>query len=98
NKTGFDFPRLFTGSEGMLEIITEATLKLLPLPQFQACLAVGFGSMNSAVRALQAIFAAGFLPAALEIADAFTLAAAYNRTRSPRLRNCRAHLIIEVDG
>src|SRR5438552_8635951 len=98
NKTGFDFARLFTGSEGMLAVVTEATLKLLPLPPFRACLAIGFASMHKAVRALQAIFAAGFLPAALEIADAFTLTAAFNRTGSPRLRGCRAHLIVELDG
>jgi glycolate oxidase len=54
--------------------------------------------MRSAVRALHAILEAGFLPAALELADAFTLAAAYRRTRSERLRGCRAHLIVELDG
>src|SRR5205085_2286136 len=43
-------------------------------------------------------FAAGFLPCAAELADAFTLAAAYNRTHSPRLKGCQAHLIIELDG
>jgi FAD/FMN-containing dehydrogenase len=98
NKTGFDFARLFTGSEGMLAVITEATLKLLPLPPFRASLAVGFGSMRQAVRALQAILAGGFLPAALEMADAFTLAAAFARTKSPRLKGCQAHLIVELDG
>jgi glycolate oxidase subunit GlcD len=98
NKTGFDFPRLFTGSEGLLAVVTEATLKLLPLPPFRACLAIGFKSMHDAARAIHAIFAAGFLPCALEVADAFTLAAAYKRTRSPSLRGCRAHLIVELDG
>jgi len=98
NKTGYDLHRLFVGSEGTLGVITEATLKLIPLPPFRANLAVGFGSMNSAVRALQAIFAAGFLPCALELADEFTLAAAYQRTKSERLRGCRAHLITELDG
>ena len=81
NKTGFDLHRLFVGSEGLLGVITEATLKLLPLPPFRANLAVGFNSMNAAVRALQSIFAAGFLPCALELADEFTLAAAYKRTK-----------------
>jgi glycolate oxidase subunit GlcD len=98
NKTGFDFARLLTGSEGLLAVVTEATLKLLPLPPFRACLAVGFAATPDAIHTLQAIFAAGFLPCALEIADAFTLAAAYRRTRSPRLQGCQAHLIVELDG
>ena len=98
NKTGFDLHRLFVGSEGLLGVITEATLKLLPLPPFRANLAVGFRSMNAAVRALQAIFAAGFLPCAAELADEFTLAAAAKRTGSKRLLGCKAHLIVELDG
>ena len=98
NKTGFDFSRFFTGSEGLLGVVTEATLKLIPFPPYRACLAVGFGSMKNAIHALQAILAAGFLPCALELADAFTLAAAYKRTKSERLRGCRAHLILELDG
>ena len=98
NKTGYDLHRLFVGSEGTLGVITEATLKLIPLPPFRANLAVGFGSMKNAVRALQAILSAGFLPCALELADEFTLAAAYRRTKSERLRGCQAHLITELDG
>jgi glycolate oxidase len=98
NKSGFDVARVFVGSEGMLGIITEATLKLLPLPPFRACLAVGYETTADAVATLHAIFAAGFLPCALEIADEFTLAAAYKRTGSERLRGCRAHLIVELDG
>ena len=98
NKTGFDLHRLFVGSEGLLGVITEATLKLIPLPPFRANLAVGFGSMNSAARALQSIFAAGFLPCAAELADEFTLAAAAKRTGSKRLLGCKAHLIVELDG
>lgn len=98
NKTGFDLHRLFVGSEGLLGVVTEATLKLLPRPPYRANLAIGFSSMRQAVRTLHAILAAGFLPAALELADSFTLAAAYKRTKSERLRGCKAHLIVEVDG
>jgi len=98
NKTGFDLHRLFVGSEGMLGVMTQAKLKLLPLPPYRANLAIGFGSMRAAVRALHRILQAGFLPTALELADAFTLAAAYKRTKSERLRGCRAHLIVELDG
>jgi glycolate oxidase len=98
NKSGFELARLFVGSEGMLGVVTEATLKLLPLPPYRACVGVGFRSMRNASRALGAVFAAGFLPSALEIADAFTLAAAQRRTRSRLLAGCRAHLIVELDG
>ena len=98
NKTGFELARLFVGSEGMLGIVTEATLKLLPRPPYRACLAVGFSSVLDAARAIQSIFAAGFLPCALEIADAFTLAAAQKYTGSKRLGGCQAHIIVELDG
>ena len=98
NKTGFDLHRLFVGSEGMLGIVTEATVKLLPKPRFRACLGIGFGEMKTAVRAIRAIFAGGFLPSALELADAFTLAAARKKTGSERLTGCHAHMMVELDG
>ena len=98
NKTGFDLTRLFVGSEGLLGIVTEATLKLIPLPPIRATLAVGFSSMKNAVGALQAILAAGFLPGALELADEFTLAAAAKYGSGNRLGVCQAHLIVEIDG
>jgi glycolate oxidase len=98
NKTGFDLTRLFVGSEGLLGVVTEATLKLIPLPPFRATLAIGFSSMKNAIGALQAILSAGFLPSALELADEFTLAAAAEYTKNNRLGICKAHLIVEIDG
>jgi glycolate oxidase subunit GlcD len=98
NKTGFELARLFVGSEGMLGVVTEATLRLLPLPPDRACLSIGFASVAAATRTIRALFRAGILPAALEIADAFTLAAAARRTGSSLLDGCQAHLIIELDG
>ncbi|MFN7138908.1 MAG: FAD-binding oxidoreductase [Limisphaerales bacterium] len=98
NKTGFDLARLFVGSEGMLGILTEATLKLLPLPPYRACLGIGFATMPQATEAIRRIFAAGFLPCALEVADAFTLRAAEKRTGNRMLSGCNAHLIVEIDG
>jgi glycolate oxidase len=98
NKSGFDLHRLFVGSEGLLGVVTQATLKLLPLPPFRSLLSVGFAEMRAAARAIRAILRAGFLPCALETADAFTLAAARQRTGSRRLEGCHAHVFVELDG
>lgn len=98
NKTGLDLHRLFVGSEGMLGVVTEATLKLLPLPAYRACLGVGFPDMKTAARAIRALFAARFLPSALELADGFTVDAARRRTGSKLLRGAGALMIVELDG
>lgn len=98
NKTGFDLIGLFTGSEGMLGIVTEATLRLLPLPPARAVLSAGFDGMAAAAAAVQAVFRGGFLPAAVEIADRFTLQAAREHVAGARIPPGNAHLLVEVDG
>lgn len=62
NKTGFDLIGLFVGSEGMLGVVTEITLRLLPLPPERATLSAAFAKMSQAAAAVQEIFAQGFLP------------------------------------
>src|SRR5947209_2278520 len=59
NKTGFDLVGLFVGSEGMLGVVTEVTLRLLPLPPARATLSAAFATATQAAEAVQAIFAAG---------------------------------------
>jgi glycolate oxidase len=98
NKTGFDLTRLLTGSEGLLGVVTEVTLKLIPLPPFHALLVIGFDSMKAAARTIREIFHHGFLPSALEVADQFTLDAVRHRTGSGRFRNARALIMVELDG
>lgn len=98
NKTGFDLVGLFTGSEGLLGVVTEATLRLVPLPPARATLSAGFASMDAAAAAIQAVFAGGFLPAAVEVADRFTLDAARAYKPEADFPPGNAQVIIEVDG
>jgi len=98
NKTGFDLIGMFVGSEGLLGVVTEATLRLLPLPPARATLSASFRTFRQAARAVQEIFAAGFLPSALEIADAFTLAAAGEYLGTHLAPKGSAHLLVDLDG
>lgn len=98
NKTGFDLAGLFVGSEGMLGIVTEAVLRLIPHPPARAGLTASFASFPAAAAAVQAIFQAGHLPAALEISDAFTIAAARKRLGEEALPPGNVLLMLEIDG
>ena len=98
NKTGFDLLGLFVGSEGLLGVITEATLRLLPLPPARASLSASFATFAEAAAGVQAVFRAGFLPAALEIADAFTLRAAREHCGRAVVPAGEGHLLLDLDG
>jgi glycolate oxidase len=98
NKTGFDLVSLFVGSEGLLGVVTEATLRLLPLPPARAVLSASFPALQQASDAVQRILAAGFLPAALEVADAFTLDAARKHLGHAIVPEGEGHLLVEIDG
>lgn len=98
NKTGFDLIGLFVGSEGMLGVVTEITLRLLPLPPARSTLSAAFATAAQAADAVQAIFAAGFLPSSLEIADHFTLEAARRDLGERIVPAGNAHLLIDLDG
>ena len=98
NKTGFDLIGLFVGSEGMLGVVTEITLRLLPLPPARATLSAAFTTAVQAAEAVQAIFAAGFLPSSLEIADHFTLEAARRDLGRMIVPPGNTHLLVDLDG
>lgn len=97
NKVGFDLVGLFVGSEGLLGLVTEATLRLIPRPPQRVCAAAVFPSIESAAGCVEEIFGAGLLPSALEIADRFTLARAREFCPEP-LPPGQAHLLVEIDG
>ena len=98
NKTGFDLIGLFVGSEGILGVVTEITLRLLPLPPARATISAAFATMSEAAASVQAIFAKGFLPASLEIADSFTLDAARKDLGKALVPEGNAHLLVDLDG
>ena len=99
NKQGFDLVGLFCGSEGMLGIVTEATLRIIPAPPARAALHASFPQFALAAAAVQNTLQGGHLPCAIEITDAFTLAAARKHLGPSALpADARGHIIIEIDG
>ena len=99
NKQGFDLVGLFCGSEGMLGIITQATLRIIPAPPARAGLHASFPRFALAAEAVQQVLQAGHLPCALEITDAFTLDAARKHLGTDALpAGAQGHLILEIDG
>jgi glycolate oxidase len=98
NKSGFDLVGIFVGSEGLLGLVTEITLRLIPAPPARAALAASFPHAAAAAACVQHILREGFLPSALELADRFTLEAARRHLGSEHLPPGNAHLLIEIDG
>jgi D-lactate dehydrogenase (cytochrome) len=68
--SGYDLLHLFVGSEGTLGVITEATLKLVPVPTFMSAVLAAFPNVEAAVETVVAIRGSGLDPAALELIDA----------------------------
>ena len=68
--SGYDLLHLFVGSEGTLGVITEATLKLVPVPTYMSAVVAAFPSVEAAVETVVAVRGSGLDPAALEFIDA----------------------------
>lgn len=95
---GFDLLALFTGSEGMLGVVTEVTVKLLPKPQLAKVLLAAFDSVEKAGRAVADIIAAGIIPGGLEMMDNLAIRAAEDFIHAGYPTEAEAILLCELDG
>ncbi len=98
NVTGYDLRSLFTGSEGTLGIITEATLRLLPKPRHTLTLAAYFSDISLAAQTVTNILAQGILPTSIEIMDQTTLQCVEEMLHIGLPVDMDAMLLISVDG
>ncbi|MHB8454182.1 MAG: FAD-binding oxidoreductase [Acidiferrobacterales bacterium] len=95
---GYDLTRLLIGSEGTLAVVTEAVLKLSPVPEAKRTLQATYSRVRDAAAAVARIMAQPVTPCALEIIDAaaIEMIRAYSKAELPR--DAGALLMIEVDG
>ncbi len=95
---GYDLLALLHGSEGLLGIVMEITVKLLPKPECAQVLLAAFDDVQKAGTAVAAIIGAGIIPAGLEMMDALALRAAEDYAHAGYPTHAEALLLCEVDG
>lgn len=98
NVTGYNLTQLFCGSEGTLGLITEITVKLIPLPETKRTLQAAYQSLGDAGRTVSKVFESGILPVALEIMDKVSINMVEDYMHLGLPREAEALLLIEVDG
>ena len=98
NVVGYDLTKLFVGSEGTLGIVTKIILKLIPKPAAKKTMLVQFETIAGAAQAVSAIIGAKIIPTTLEFLDAATIDCIRDVSTIPLSGDCKAILIIEVDG
>ena len=95
---GYDFTRLFVGSEGTLCVMTEAVLKLVPMPDYKKTLVVHYNDMEDAARTVSSIIANKIIPCTLEILDRPTIEVVEDFAKIGLPTDVEAILLIEQDG
>jgi glycolate oxidase len=95
---GYDVLALLIGSEGLLGVVTEVTVRLLPRPECARVILAGFDSTTKAGNAVAAIIAAGIIPAGLELMDRAAIAAVEPFVQAGYPLDAEALLLCESDG
>lgn len=95
---GFNMEGIFVGSEGLLGIMTEVTLALLPIPEHRESALAIFNTLDGAAQAVSDIIAAGVTPSTMEFMDNATINAIQNFKDCGLPRDAAAVLLIETDG
>ena len=95
---GYDFLGLMTGSEGLLAVITEVTVKILKTPENIKAALVGFSSVEEAGTCVSEIIAKGIIPAGMEIMDKALTKATNDFSKAGYPTEAEAMMIIELDG
>ena len=95
---GYDLLALMTGSEGLLGVIVEVTVRLLPRPQSVRLVMAAFDSVRAAATAVGKIIAAGVIPAGLEMMDSLAIRAAEDFIHVGYPVDAQAILLCELDG
>jgi len=95
---GYDLLGVMTGSEGLLGIVTEVTVRILRKPTTARALLIGFAATEDAGNCVAAIIGAGVIPGGMEMMDRPAIHAADDFTRSGYPRDVEALLIVELDG
>ena len=95
---GLDLLPLVVGSEGMLAVTLEVTVKLVPKPQLARCIMASFDDIRKAGDAVAAVIAAGIIPAGLEMMDKPMTAAVEDFVRAGYDLDAQAILLCESDG
>ncbi len=98
NAAGYNLGSLFTGSEGTLGIVVEATLKLIPKPQCTKVIMAYFDSLSDAAKSVSAIIDRQILPATIDFMDKNALQTVEQFNPAGLLTDKEAALIIEIDG
>ena len=98
DQSGYDLLGVMAGSEGLLAVITEVTVRILPKPQTAQALLVGFDTVQAAGNCVAAIIAGGIIPGGMELMDGPAICAAEAYAGAGYPTDAQALLIVEVDG